>query len=423
MTDSLKSEPEKLQSFVNKARNILAIVVAPFSAFYSNFRVNYRILTNECQTPWIATVLLIIVVLPLFFISWARVHKNTSAQETIAPKKHSAIVRALQLIGAACYSAIVTSSLALGVYTFLQGVGTAAQMVPILGGIIIGVLSVVQLLNAHNIISSGWQPKKLKDDFLALWRENLKNRCAKNLLKNLGGVFGHVLSIGVALLLGVGIAFAFTFFGLPGMIVAGVIGGAILLVEFNSFLPTFYKNITNNLNYLYEDLKYIFGIRKTPPISAAHLEVEALLQKMLERDITPSEQAQLKTAQQKASAESSWNNARVLRYTLYGIILAVTIWGSIMSLGLLPGALGIVAACIMACSGVAGFTSTIKNIAKRFLSPEKSTPVDPTTNTPCTPGFTPCHTMHQIAPVDSTAIIIRPFKPQQKPEPINKLFI
>ncbi|MES2212982.1 MAG: hypothetical protein V4490_07590, partial [Pseudomonadota bacterium] len=77
---------------------------------------------------------------------------------------------------------------------------------------------------------------------------------------NLGALFGHLVSLVAVALFTVGMAMAFTFFGLPGMIIGGVVAGVVLLFDFNSFLPAFYKRTAESIKFTCQDLAFSFGL-------------------------------------------------------------------------------------------------------------------------------------------------------------------
>ncbi len=117
---------------------------------------------------------------------------------------------------------------------------------------------------------------------------------------------------------------------------------------------------------------------KTKPVSAAQLHVNELVEKLKGKNLddckTDAERKEheldlidLENAQNTLKQENAWNNARVLRYVLYTLGTALAIVTSIMSAGLFPAALGVVAAVVAGILSFAGYNLTLKAIASRFL--------------------------------------------------------
>ncbi|MES2212983.1 MAG: hypothetical protein V4490_07595, partial [Pseudomonadota bacterium] len=173
-----------LQRTVNAFRNGLAIAAAPFIVLYNNFRENYAFFMQKTHSPWAFAAVLTFIILPLFFINWARVYGDVKARDALKgrdledEKKQSKVIKALRLVGAVLYSIVATSAIISGIGYFLYTMGTSLRMLPIVSGIVVGVMGLVNLLYAHNEIKS-WKWKNTKGDFQALWNDNIAGKDKK----------------------------------------------------------------------------------------------------------------------------------------------------------------------------------------------------------------------------------------------------
>ncbi|MES2211960.1 MAG: hypothetical protein V4490_02330 [Pseudomonadota bacterium] len=355
---AVKVKHEKRSRRPHEMFGLFAPLGAAFTAGYKVLVSNYRRLQTVTSSSAFAA-LLFVFVLPFFVIQFFRNYNHLNgklvgsidkteaalkeADKKKAPKAGLIARIATRIGGGLLYSAAATLIMAVGLVTFLAGLGIAGAGLPVVAGLSIAMFGLFHLVWGYNVVNL-WPWKGVTSDFIGM-KDDVKNelenlkarnkgkpRKPTNFAQHTGGILGHAISLicGIA----TGVASALLFPIAPLAIPAGIILGVFVFLDFDNFLPAFLRSFSHNA-YWFLDLE----------------ETKPLTEKSTEGD----------------KHEFNWSNASPwIRWPLYALAIALTAWVAMVAAPVFPGVLGLIA---LAASGVGlwcAFLGSIKGIYNLF---------------------------------------------------------
>lgn len=333
----------------------LGAFVAPFHAFYNNFLKNLsRLQKNVPQTLF--WPLLALLVLPMMLIKSYRDYKKFKRAgerldgQDAQHNQHSKRRKMINAVVSILYMGAATITVFSGLSGFFAVMGVSASVLPVAAGLCTGVICLLQLCYAHNVTTSAnWT--KNKERFAAAWahvanmfrkkenqspcpRSSEGQELSKTHIAN--WLLGETLTASFAVMSGFLAATAFPF--APLAIPVGLVVASIIYFDFSGFLPNFYGNIATNISSLF------------------HHRDEAWLNKHVPNE--PKERA--------------WMHSHT-RYAAYALAVGMSIFLGVMTMGVFPGVLGIMAGVLTGLVTHGGFVATLKNMYHWLSDEEKVT--------------------------------------------------
>ncbi len=324
---STKKNTSALQGFTS----FLGDILSPIIAWYRNLLGNYQLL-SKYKLPWpVATMLFLIILLPYYLITWgdARNHFKRAFRPMPENRWYKKLLRWLISF---LYAATVTYVLYGALTAFLSSIGVVGSLFPVILSLSIIALGMFNLFSSYNKISD-WSENSLLNDLKSLFTSNSK----KNIGENIGAIFGHILSFLAAALSTIAIIWILPVHWLLAPI--AVLISAVNFLDFDAWLPNFYRNFIVNGRWL-------LGIGKK----------ETLFSNQEESIV--------------------WSELGWFRYTSYVLAAALTVWATFAVIVSVGGLVGIIGGLVTLLVAYPGFLKACK-ITHFMINPIPTPPSPP----------------------------------------------